>query len=245
MSLAYNQIEQFKLDGYVYVGPIVTSDELVALRTAYDRIFAAKERPASFRELGLKEGETTAKLSVMQVIDMWRLDDTFRAVFSKSEVLDMVEILMGTTNIRLYHDQALYKPAFHGDEVPWHQDNSYWKFDPANAVSCWMALDDVDEENGCMRIIPGSHRNGGIGHQTAGRSLALLATEVDESQAVPLPMPAGCAMFHHCLTLHNTKPNRTPRQRRAWAIHYIPADAKQNGKPLPERLLVRGEALVT
>jgi ectoine hydroxylase-related dioxygenase (phytanoyl-CoA dioxygenase family) len=66
-----------------------------------------------------------------------------------------------------------------------------------------------------------------------------LEAEADEARAVPIPLPAGSAMFHHCQTLHRTLPNRTERQRRAWVIHYMPSGTTQRGKVLEDRLVLR------
>jgi ectoine hydroxylase-related dioxygenase (phytanoyl-CoA dioxygenase family) len=235
------QIEQFRRDGFFIAGPVLDVAELAALRTAYDRIFAATEKPASYRNLGQKEGGAPSEGAVLQIIDMHKLDDAFRRILYKPAILDLVEGLMGTPNIRLYHDQALYKPPLHGDEVPWHQDNGYWKLDPAAAMSLWIALDDADEANGCMRFIPGSHKAGEVGHQRAGQYIAQLKADADESLAVPVPLPAGSGVVHHCRTLHNTQPNHTPRQRRAWVMHLMPSGTCQNGVVLSDRLLLRGE----
>jgi ectoine hydroxylase-related dioxygenase (phytanoyl-CoA dioxygenase family) len=172
---------------------------------------------------------------------MHKLDDAFRRLLFKADILDRVESLMGAPNIRLYHDQALFKPPLHGDEVPWHQDNGYWKLEPAAAISLWIALDDVDEANGCMRFIPGSHMAGEVGHLRAGQYTAQLKADADEALAAPVPMPAGSGVFHHCRTLHNTKPNHTPRQRRAWVMHLMPSGTRQGGAVLDDRLVLRGE----
>ena len=123
----------------------------------------------------------------------------------------------------------------------WHQDNGYWKLDPPDAMSLWIALDDVDEANGCMRFVPGSHKAGEVGHMRAGQYIAQLKADADESLAVPAPMPAGWGLVHHCRTLHNTKPNHTTRQRRAWVMHMMPSGTSQGGKVLEDRLVLRGE----
>ncbi len=241
MTLTQAQIDQFHRDGYVPVGPVVTDAELAQARAAYDRIFSATEKPSTYRDLG-ERSDGRSQGAVLQIIDMWKLDDIFSQLLRKPETLDMVEALLGTPNIRIYHDQALFKPALHGDEVPWHQDNGYWKFDPPNAISLWMALDDADESNGCMRFVPGSQKAGEAGHQRAGQYIAQLKADADESLAVPVPLPAGSALFHHCQTLHNTQPNRSTRQRRAWVRHFISADVTQGGKELADRPLLRGSS---
>lgn len=239
MALTRGQIQQFHRDGYLPVGPVVTDDELAEARAAYDRIFGATEKPSTYRDLG-ERADGRSEGAVLQIIDMWKLDGIFDRLVHKAETIDMVEALLGTPDILLYHDQALFKPALHGDEVPWHQDNGYWKFDPPHAISLWMALDDADEANGCMRFVPGSHKAGEAGHQRAGQYIAQLKTDADESLAVPVPLPAGSALFHHCQTLHNTQPNHSTRQRRAWVRHYNAAYVTQGGKLLTDRPLLRG-----
>jgi ectoine hydroxylase-related dioxygenase (phytanoyl-CoA dioxygenase family) len=235
----------FQENGYLNIGPALTPAELVTARLAYDRIFAATDKPASYRNLGQQEGEAVSKGAVLQIIDMWRLDSMFEQLLHKVELLAIIEGVMGHSNIRLYHDQALFKPALHGAIVPWHQDNGYWHLEPAAAMSMWIALDDADEENGCMWVIPGSHRAGEVGHERAGHYIAQLKANAEETRAVSVPLRAGSGLLHHCRTLPMTKPNPTPRQRRAWVMHYMPADTKQNGAYLVQRPLLRGQPLVT
>ena len=128
------QIEFFQSNGYLIAGQVLDDQELADARTAYDRIFNATEKPSSYRNLGQKEGEEMSKGAVLQIIDMHKLDDAFARILHKPAILDMVDGILGTHEIRLYHDQALYKPALHGDEVPWHQDNGYWKLEPPRSA---------------------------------------------------------------------------------------------------------------
>lgn len=240
MKLTQSQIDQFHRDGYLPVGVVITADELAAARVAYDRIFAATEKPSSYRDLG-QRADGQSKGAVLQIIDMWKLDEVFKQLLFKPDTLDIIEGLLGTSDIRLFHDQALFKPALHGDEVPWHQDNGYWKFDPPNAISLWMALDDADESNGCMRFIAGSHKRGQTGHEQR-EFVSLLHADADDALAIPVPVAAGSAVIHHCQTLHNTKPNFSTRQRRAWVRHYIGPDVMQANAPLTDRQVLRGAA---
>ncbi len=238
MKLSQQQIEQFQRDGYLPVGPVMTTDELVAARTTYDRIFAATEKPSSYRDLG-ERGDGQSKGAVLQIIDMWKLDPVFERLLFKPDTLDIIEGLLGTPDIRLFHDQALFKPALHGDEVPWHQDNGYWKFDPPNAISLWLALDDADASNGCMRFIAGSHKGGQTDH-VQREFVSLLHADADDALAISVPVAAGSAVIHHCQTLHNTKPNHSTRQRRAWVRHYIGPNIKQGDEPVTDRQVLRG-----
>ena len=129
MKISQTQIDQFQRDGYLPVGAVVTDAELAEARTAYNRIFNATEKPSTYRNLGERE-DGRSQGAVLQIIDMWKLDDIFNRLLHKAETL------LGTPNIRIYHHQVLFKPALHGDEVTWHQDNGYWKFDPPYAIAC-------------------------------------------------------------------------------------------------------------
>ena len=147
--------------------------------------------------------------------------------------------------VELLHDQSLYKPAHIGGEVPWHQDNGYWRCSPPNLVSIWIALDDADDANGCMNVIPKSYTEGGLDHTRAKSEEkelpALLMANIDDSQAVPVPLLAGHGMVHHCLTLPQTNPNNSSRDRRAIVIHYMPVGTQNSkGEILADNLLLRG-----
>ena len=144
---------------------------------------------------------------MLQIMEMWRLDEEFRKLLYHDPLLDIAESLVGA-DIQLFHDQALYKPAYHGGEVYWHQDNAYWQCAPPNLVSIWIALDDADEENGCMNVIPGSYLEGLAAHGRAesekGKLPALLEVDADADRAVPVPVE--CWMCDGS-SLHDTSPN--------------------------------------
>jgi ectoine hydroxylase-related dioxygenase (phytanoyl-CoA dioxygenase family) len=231
VELTHEQIRDFQAHGYVYAGAVLSEAELSDARAAYDRLMSAESGGPVDRGLPENEGEAPGK--VLQVMNCWDREDTFWRIESRPDVVACAGTLMGGGAVRLYSDQALYKPPRHGGKVGWHQDNGYWRLDPATAVSMWLALDDVDEGNGCMWVVPGSHREGLIEHHAPRERAELRNVEVDESDAVPVHVPAGHAMFHHCLTLHGTHSNRTDRPRRAIAITYMPAGATRDGKGFP------------
>jgi ectoine hydroxylase-related dioxygenase (phytanoyl-CoA dioxygenase family) len=139
----------------------------------------------------------------------------------------------------------MHKPAVEGTYLSWHQDNGYWRCQPADLVRIWMALDDADTANGCMNVVPGIHLERQPNHSRAqdeGQELpALLSVEVGDSQSVPVPLKAGHAMAHHCLTLHQTHPNRSDQDRRAMVIHYMPVGTRNGeGILLTDNLLLCG-----
>ncbi len=253
MKLTPQEIEKFRNDGYLKINEQVIDDaHLAVLREHYDALFTQKrgtigEGLRNLAVVGESEGDEDAdrEEEMLQIMEMWRHDEEYRKLLYHEPLLDIAESLIGS-DIQLFHDQALYKPAFHGGEVYWHQDNAYWQCDPPNLVSIWIALDDADEENGCMNVIPGSYIEGLAAHGRAksekGNLPALLQVDADVDRAVPVPVEAGSAMVHHCMTLHQTNPNRSSRDRRAMVIHYMQSGTRNgNGDIMKDNLLLRGK----
>ena len=123
------------------------------------------------------------------------------------------------------------KPAFHGSIVSWHQDSAYWtSVSPPALASCWTALDDATEENGCMRMLPVSYKKGLWPHERiydkSNGDDFLHAQGVDVSQAVPIVLKAGSCSFHHSLTVHGSFENKTPYRSRGLATSYMRVDSK-------------------
>ena len=253
MKLTRQAVEQFQREGYLKISHRVLADNhLAAVREHYDALFAQKrgtigEGLRNLATIGesVDDPEADHSEEMLQIQQMWQRDDVFRELLYHSPLLDIAESLVGP-DIQVFFDQALYKPANHGGAVHWHQDNGYWGCVPPNLVSIWMALDDADEENGCMNVIPGSHREGLAAHERAmtekGKLPALLAAKVDTERAVAVPVKAGHAMVHHCLTLHQTNPNTSARERRAMVVHYMSTGTRnREGELLVEQPVVRGE----
>ena len=136
--------------------------------------------------------------------------------------------------------------------VAWHQDVTYWGLRPRKAITAWLAVDDADVENGCMRVIEASHRGGQVEHRTAVRAGNLLSVNqaiapslVDESKAVDLVLPAGSMSLHDGLLIHGSNPNRSNRRRCGLTIRYTTPEVRlvsdENFKGVWRPLLVRGE----
>ena len=231
MAFTQEQTDFFRENGYVPYGQVLEADEIELLRREYDQAFETARHDNSYRNLSAgdragAEAEQTTPSQMLQIMQMCERNLHFRRLLYHERILDLVQDLIGP-NILLFHDQALFKPARTGGPVFWHQDNAYWRCSPANLVSCWLTLDDVDRDNGAMQLLPGSHLRP-LRHEQSTSTNALLDSEnsVDPSKAVTVELPAGGCMFHHCQTLHYTAPNATDRQRRAFAIHYMPPGTK-------------------
>lgn len=251
MALAAERKASFERDGFLIYGPLLTAEELETLRYWIDAL-ASGSTPEAQRVGRRLEAE--AQQGGLQEVDekdrVWQLTGVTRHVPAVLEharspkLLDIVEGLLGTPDIKLFGDQVLMKPALHGSPVSWHQDSGYWTtIAPPALVSCWTALDDATEANGCVMMIPGSHKLGVIKHER-GEDTFLHVRGLDLSTAVPVVLPAGGVSFHHSCTVHGSGPNRTPHSRRGLVLSYVRADSQWVGDPArkPSFPLLRGRA---
>ena len=116
------------------------------------------------------------------------------------------------------------KPPRVGKATPPHQDAFYWMIDPPKALTIWMAIDEADEENGCVRYVPGSHRLGMREHQLSqvlgfSQYIADFRDE-EKAESVPACVAPGDVIMHHGMTIHYADSNPTDRRRRAMGIVY-------------------------
>ena len=251
MTLTAEQQAAFERDGFLIYGPILTPEELAVLRARIDALAAGEGDEAGKVRLRLEAAAQQGELQdvarrdrVFQILGATQADPVVFRHAANPRILDVLEELFGTPDIELFSDQTIMKPAHHGSPVSWHQDSAYWtSVSPPALISCWVALDDVTLENGCMHMLPGSHRLGLIEHRRAMDSF-LHARGIDLAQAVPVLMAAGSCSFHHSLTLHGSGPNRTPDRRRALVTSYMRADTRWVGDPetKPPFPLLRGRA---
>lgn len=161
------------------------------------------------------------------------------------QVLDAVEQLLGP-DILLFDVTYIVKEPSSPSFVSWHQDLTYWGFSNDRQVSMWLALSPASEESGCMRMIPGSHRQGRLDHVDGDDGANVLfrgqtVAGVDEAQAVMCPLEPGEASFHHGWTLHASMPNHSGDRRIGFNAQYICPSVRQTVNRNETATLVRGE----
>ncbi|MCA1595520.1 MAG: phytanoyl-CoA dioxygenase family protein [Chloroflexi bacterium] len=169
MALTEQQKNAFWTDGFVAVHNVLTPEEVAALRLRTEQIIRGEVPfPAKYLELepALTEEQKRTIDPVNQVRKLWQLtryDPVFQEYARHPRIVEVAVDLLGP-DVKLYVDQMLLKPPFHGSAKPYHQDSVYFPIEPMELATCWMALDDSTTENGCMRFIPGSHRLGPLEH---------------------------------------------------------------------------------
>jgi ectoine hydroxylase-related dioxygenase (phytanoyl-CoA dioxygenase family) len=134
---------------------------------------------------------------------------------------DLCADLIGP-DVRLYWDQAVYKKPDTEAPFPWHQDNGYAFVEPQQYLTCWIALTDATEENGCPWVVPGLHRRGTLAHQYSDLGFVCLSEPED---AVAVPARRGSIVVFSSLTPHATGPNATDAVRKAYIVQFAPAGA--------------------
>ena len=160
------------------------------------------------------------------------------------KVLDAVEDAIGP-DILCWTTTFFIKEANSPGFVSWHQDSTYWGLDPDEVITAWVAFTEVNEANGYMQVIPGSHKVDQLPHVDTFHKDNLLsrgqeiAVEVDVSKAVGLAMHAGEMSLHHIKLVHGSAANRTGDRRIGLAIRYIPTYVRQT-KLRDSAMLVRG-----
>ncbi len=228
--LSETQIAEFKRNGYVNGGKVLSDDEVETLRSEIMRTIAERERtdipqPVSVRNLSRDENSP-----VWQIVDIWMSSPPFRTLISHPLITRGLAQLTDATELRIWHDQIQYKPAQIGGVNMWHQDAPYWPIiAPMTEVTGWVALDDADEANGCMSMVPGSHLWGNkIDFLHTLKNYDDMPSEFEgrKIEVIRCPVKKGEVHYHHALTWHGSHANRSGRPRRAIALHYMTQDTR-------------------
>ena len=221
-----DQVRFYTENGYIRLDNVLTQQEVEALRVALD--VAVEDR----RKFATNEGPRTdpGYANVfLQMVNLWERYPAVRAHVQNPRIGEIARRLARARGMRLWHDHALIKYPRDSKPTVWHQDWVYWPMNETGALSCWMALDDVTVNNGCMSFVPGSHRLGprdpiDLGAAEAEALLKLFPPE-ERSRFAPVAveMKAGSCTFHDGLTFHYAGANTTDAPRRAMVSIYMPS----------------------
>jgi len=235
--LSNNELKFFKDNGYLILKNILTDEGLEKMRA--ECMNAWNKEKESF-----DSSKTWLQNSLL--VNIHHKSSTVKAYYFKGPMVGIASQLIGP-DIKGATSQLTFKMCGNTRPFGWHQDNGYGELEPYNALTTLTALDDTDRQNGCLWLIPGSHKRGQIKvKQTATqkKSNSEITLEVDDSLAVPMEMKAGDVLIFGCWMLHKSDGNfSTDRDRRILFLRYADADAVEvynNRKPRLGRL-VRGK----
>lgn len=214
--LTAQQIETYRRDGFLYGIRVADEAQTARYRAQFDALEALEGREKT--RVGLLD-------SHFDVPFIWELA-------TLPAILDCVEPLLGPDFLLL----ATHFFCKYGQEekfVAWHQDVTYWGLEPPLALTVWYAIDDSDHENGCMRVVPGSHRTGIRAHgksSVAGNLLSInqevAVSPQEEACATEMPLKAGEVSIHDGALIHGSLPNRSSRRRCGLTLRYVPTCVK-------------------
>ncbi|GAB3950506.1 hypothetical protein GCM10027614_51050 [Micromonospora vulcania] len=218
-GLSPAQVETYRTDGYVVGDGLFQPDTFVALKDHFERKLAA-----------LPEGERPEDMDVPHFTDpelfRWLLD---------LDVLDVVEGVVGP-DIALFTSHFFCKPAGDGKSVPWHTDGYFWRdmIEPAGqAMTIWLAIDPSTLENGCMKVIPGSHTSGDGDYRQVSDDNSVFDEELDQNQvdagrAVPVQLRPNQYSIHSGALVHSSEVNRSALRRCGFTMRYISTRTRFN-----------------
>jgi hypothetical protein len=207
------QIEQFNRDGYLKPFRIFDRTEADDLRVYFDQVLAR-----TLAAGGNSYSISTAHAKYGRVFD----------VLTHPRVVALVRDLLGE-NVIAWGSHFFCKMPRDGKTVSWHQDASYWPLTPARAVTAWLAIDEADVENACMKFIPGSHHYGHLTFRMSEDSESnVLDQTVENAEGIGKPvydeLKAGECSVHSDLLLHSSEANKSDRRRCGLTLRYCSAD---------------------
>jgi ectoine hydroxylase-related dioxygenase (phytanoyl-CoA dioxygenase family) len=224
--LSEAQVAHYREHGYVAGVRVLDERQVEALRAELEAFFAPEHEGRELWYEYRANASTEPGRRLLHAVGAWRLRPGFHdLLWHPAVTVPLAQLLDGP--IRLLHDQLFCKPARSGGIVAWHQDYSYWTYaQPMAHATCWIALDDADEGNGCLHYVPGSQRWGllpitGLTEDHASIHEVLTPAQEAAFKPVPVPLPRGYAAFHHPLMVHGSHPNGSDRPRRATVVNVM------------------------
>lgn len=225
-ALTGDSLAFFEEQGYLAIHGAFTPTEVESALAALLELIA-EDRPglkglqfeAQSRDLVSAQPRAQRQDLIRKVDAIPENDPRLEAFVKHPRLIALLSRMFGTTP-ELLHTQALLKPPEIGREKPWHQDHSMFDFAlDTQFLGAWVALDEATPENGCMHVIPGSHRQGPVVHFPR-RDFQICDTEVATDRVVAVPLQPGGLLLFHNLLHHATPPNRSARRRRAMQFWY-------------------------
>ncbi|MBT3275169.1 MAG: phytanoyl-CoA dioxygenase family protein [Spirochaetales bacterium] len=222
---------EFDRDGYAFIPGFVDPHRILEIDERMQRYIEEKVPLMPITEVYYEDKNDPTTLKQLQKI--FHYDPGFREIVQEQDFHDLAALLM-ETDVFGRNLQYFNKPARIGKPTPPHQDGYFFMLDPPAAVTMWLALDNVDAENGCVRYISGSHKLGMRNHdrtQTLGFSQGIPDYGRDDELTLEKAFPAspGDLLVHHALTIHRADGNTSAnRSRRALGFVYFSEDAKED-----------------
>jgi ectoine hydroxylase-related dioxygenase (phytanoyl-CoA dioxygenase family) len=225
--LTPNQVDSYNRDGLLFPLTALNATEVEYFRNCHDEL----DQRLGGRPTAVQKGDR--HLDIKWICDL----------ATHPAVLDAVEDIIGPDI--LIHSSTIFTKYAHDEKfVSWHQDSHYWGLSEPRLVSAWIALTDSTVDNGCLRVLPGTHTRA-FAHLEEPQQANILtrghtvSDTVDVDQAIDIVLRAGEMSFHHANLIHGSNPNTSPAPRIGVAVRYAATAVKQKKSHIPV-ILARG-----
>lgn len=260
------EMQSYQEDGFFVRTGLYAADEVDALGDHVNWLIDQMEEashitPEQRRTLLLRNGQATVETGPASLVSLFRISLFSRLVRQHIQDERRLAIARALVGDDLFCPNDLYflKPPGTGKAVAWHQDSWYFRNSYQSSldepiertvVGTWFAIDDADAENGCLWVIPGTHKLGvvdhdedeNVGDQFLGKNIPRITNELAAS-AIPVEVPKGSLIVFNNTVLHRSTPNRSTRYRRAYVVHYMQATnqhTERGYRTMPERIAAWG-----
>jgi phytanoyl-CoA hydroxylase len=226
--LSRADIDRYNRDGFIVVPGVLGDAEVASLREAADELVSKSRTVASHNEVyDLEPGHTAEMPKVRRIKTPDRWDPRFAAMVRHPGIIACLQALWGE-NVRFDTSKLNMKAAGFGSPVEWHQDWAFYPHTNDDLAAVGIMIDDIDEENGPLLVLPGTHRGPVHDHHADGTFCGAIdpaKAQVDFKRAVPCTGRAGSITIHHVRAVHGSAPNISSRSRRLLLLQFRSADA--------------------
>jgi ectoine hydroxylase-related dioxygenase (phytanoyl-CoA dioxygenase family) len=219
-----SQIQEFRENGHTLTPGLLSPEEIAA----FHEVVSSAALKMNTEKRKIEERDTYGK-AFLQIMNLWRHDENVRKLVMSKRLAKVAADSLGVKNVRIYHDQALFKEAG-GGPTPWHQDQYYWPIDTHKTITMWMPLVDIDVDMGMLTFASGSHKKGSVfNYEISDESEQEFDKYVHDNKfeiSRANTMKAGDATWHYGFTIHNAPGNKSDIMREVFTIIYLADDAK-------------------
>lgn len=237
-ELTKEQIVSYRENGFLIIDNFLDAKELATWKSRVD-VAIENRKGRKFSHSDIKTGESDGINDSAdyfgkvfdQIINLWQTDDGVKELILDERIGKMAADLAQVDGIRVWHDQSLVKQPW-ANSTAWHLDSPFWSFSNREALSIWIALEDVTVQNGCLYFMPGSEKETQFDEPGIGASMGDIFKDYPQfKNNIPTPsiIKAGSCSFHNGLNIHAAGPNMTNKARKAFTCAFMPDGSTFNG----------------
>lgn len=247
-GLTQEQIDLYHTEGYLALSGVFSPDRIAELSAVTDQfVEKSREVTESGDVFDVEEGHTAERPRLRRLRHPYQQHEAYNRAMRDERVMRVITQLIGD-NVRYQGGKLNIKPPEVGSAFEWHQDWGFFPHTNDDLLAVGIALEDVLLENGCLMVVPRTHKDPIYDHAQDGVFVGAVDPTGLDDVAVPLVLPAGSMSVHHVRLLHGSAPNRSLRSRRLLLFEYAAADAwplvSQPSWETLQKRVIRGEMTV-